>query len=143
MTEITRRNTLKLMSAALVAGASFSVLPLRAFAAGTITVLNWQGYGTDEAWSVKAFTEKTGIEVVHDYYSSESEMLTKLRTNPGAYDLVVLNAARCAQAVAERSVCSRSISPRCRMPRRWTTTCATTRTSARTVRATPFRGSGA
>ena len=28
-------------------------------------------------------------------------MLTKLRTNPGAYDLVVLNAARCAQAVAE------------------------------------------
>lgn len=101
MTEITRRNTLKLMSAALVAGASFSVLPLRAFAAGTITVLNWQGYGTDEAWSVKAFSEKTGIEVVHDYYSSESEMLTKLRTNPGTYDLVVLNAARCAQAVAE------------------------------------------
>jgi spermidine/putrescine transport system substrate-binding protein len=102
MTEITRRNTLKLMSTALLlAGAGFSSLPGKAFAAGTITVLNWQGYGTDEAWSVKAFTEKTGIEVVHDYYSSESEMLTKLRTNPGTYDLVVLNAARCAQAVAE------------------------------------------
>lgn len=102
MTEITRRNTLKLMSTALLlAGVGFSSLPGKAFAAGTITVLNWQGYGTDEAWSVKAFTEKTGIEVVHDYYSSESEMLTKLRTNPGAYDLVVLNAARCAQAVAE------------------------------------------
>jgi spermidine/putrescine transport system substrate-binding protein len=101
MTEITRRNTLKLMSAALVAGASFSLLARNAFSAGTITVLNWQGYGTDEAWSVKTFTEKAGIEVVHDYYSSESEMLTKLRTNPGAYDLVVLNAARCAQAVAE------------------------------------------
>lgn len=101
MTEITKRNILKLMSAALVAGSAFAALPGIAFAAGTITVLNWQGYGTDEAWSIKAFTEKTGIEVVHDYYSSESEMLTKLRTNPGAYDLVVLNAARCAQAISE------------------------------------------
>jgi spermidine/putrescine-binding protein len=62
MTEITRRNTLKLMSTALLlAGVGFSSLPGKAFAAGTITVLNWQGYGTDEAWSVKAFTEKTGI----------------------------------------------------------------------------------
>ncbi|MBX4864240.1 extracellular solute-binding protein [Rhizobium leguminosarum bv. viciae] len=101
MTELTRRNTMKLMSAALIAGVSISTLPRKAFSAGSITVLNWQGYGTDEAWSLKAFTEKTGITVVHDYYSSESEMLTKLRTNPGAYDLVVLNAARCAQAIAE------------------------------------------
>ncbi|MGO8013690.1 PotD/PotF family extracellular solute-binding protein [Rhizobium leguminosarum] len=101
MTELTRRNTVKLMSAALIAGVSISTLPRKAFSAGSITVLNWQGYGTDEAWSLKAFTEKTGITVVHDYYSSESEMLTKMRTNPGAYDLVILNAARCAQAVAE------------------------------------------
>ncbi|NKL38998.1 extracellular solute-binding protein [Rhizobium leguminosarum bv. viciae] len=101
MTELTRRNTMKLMSAALIAGVSISTLPRKAFSAGSITVLNWQGYGTDEAWSLKAFAEKTGITVVHDYYSSESEMLTKLRTNPGAYDLVVLNAARCAQAIAE------------------------------------------
>ncbi|MBY5412671.1 extracellular solute-binding protein [Rhizobium leguminosarum] len=101
MTELTRRNTMKLMSAALFAGVSISALPRKAFSAGSITVLNWQGYGTDEAWSLKAFTEKTGITVVHDYYSSESEMLTKMRTNPGAYDLVILNAARCAQAVAE------------------------------------------
>lgn len=101
MHDFTRRQTLKFISAALVAGASFSVLPTSVYAAGQITVLNWQGYGTDEAWSLKAFTEKTGITVVHDYYSSESEMLTKLRTNPGAYDLVVLNAARCAQAIDE------------------------------------------
>ncbi len=101
MAEFSRRNTLKLMTATLAAGASFSLLPRKVFASGQITVLNWQGYGTDEAWSLKQFTEKTGISVVHDYYSSESEMLTKLRTNPGAYDLVVLNAARCAQAVAE------------------------------------------
>lgn len=101
MNNITRRNTLQLISAGLIAGAGYSMLPRKVHAAGSITVLNWQGYGTDEAWSIKAFQEATGIEVVHDYYSSEAEMLTKLRTNPGAYDLVVLNAARCAQAMAE------------------------------------------
>jgi spermidine/putrescine transport system substrate-binding protein len=86
------------MGAAVMAGA---VRPIRARAATTITVLNWQGYGTDEAWALKAFTEKTGIEVVHDYFSSEAEMLTKLRTNPGVYDVVLINSARSQQAAGE------------------------------------------
>ncbi len=51
--------------------------------------------------AVEAFKQKTGIEVVHDYYNAESEMLTKLRTNPGAYDVVVVNSARTQQATAE------------------------------------------
>ena len=100
MMNATRRNTLKLMSAAIV-GSSGLTLSKSAMAAGKITVLNWQGYGTDEKWAVAAFKEASGIEVVHDYFSSEAEMLTKLRTNPGAYDLVLLNAARCAQAASE------------------------------------------
>src|SRR4029450_13533457 len=29
-----------------------------------ITVLNWQGYGTDEKWALEAFKKATGIEVV-------------------------------------------------------------------------------
>jgi len=72
-----------------------------AHAASEITVLNWQGYGTDEAWAVTAFTEKTGIEVKHDYFNSEEEMVTKLRLNPGVYDVVVVNTARTQQLVAE------------------------------------------
>ena len=72
-----------------------------ASAAEMITVLNWQGYGTDEAWALKAFTEKTGITVKHDYFNSEEEMLTKLRTNPGAYDVVLINSARTTQAAGE------------------------------------------
>jgi spermidine/putrescine transport system substrate-binding protein len=60
---------------------------------GKITVLNWQGYGTDEAWAVAEFKKTTGIEVVHDYFNSEPEMITKLRTNPGAYDVVLTNCA--------------------------------------------------
>lgn len=69
-----------------------------ASAASEITVLNWKGYGTDEAFALKAFTQATGITVRHDYYNSEPEMLTKLQTNPGAYDVVLINSARTQQA---------------------------------------------
>lgn len=94
----TRRSFLTIMGAAAAAGLAG---PRLARAATSITVLNWQGYGTDEAWAVKAFTEKTGIEVVHDYFSSEPEMLTKLRTNPGVYDVVLINSARVSQVAAD------------------------------------------
>ena len=72
----------------------------RVLAAGskTITVLNWQGYGTDLPAGLSQFKAATGIDVKHDYYNSEPEMLTKVRTNPGAYDVVLFNSARDAQA---------------------------------------------
>ncbi len=85
-------------------GAAAQFLPIVATparAAERITVLNWQGYGTDEKWAVAAFKDKTGIEVVHDYFSSEPEMITKVRTNPGAYDVVLANSARVSQVQAE------------------------------------------
>jgi len=69
--------------------------------ADEIRVLNWQGYGTDAPWATEAFTAATGHTVVHDYFNSEQEMLTKLRTNPGAYDVVLINSAFTAQAQAE------------------------------------------
>ena len=56
-----------------------------------LKVLNWQGYGTDEKWALDLFERKTGIKVVHDYFNSEQEMLTKLRTSPGTYDVVLMN----------------------------------------------------
>ena len=83
-------------AAALLAG-----VPRRTRAADSITVLNWQGYGTDEDWAVKAFAERTGIEVIHDYFNAEAEMVTKLRTNPGAYNVVLINTVRIAQVPAE------------------------------------------
>ncbi|MGU9956744.1 MAG: ABC transporter substrate-binding protein [Arenicellales bacterium WSBS_2016_MAG_OTU3] len=67
----------------------------------TIRVLNWQGYGTDEAWSLQMFEQNTGIKVVHENFNSEQEMLTKLRTNPGAYDVVLINSAFTSQAARE------------------------------------------
>lgn len=81
----------------VLAGAS--ALPLLSIvgcgkkAAGDVKVLNWQGYGTDEAWALEAFKKATGITVTHEYYNSESEMITKLRTNPGTYDVVLTNCA--------------------------------------------------
>lgn len=69
--------------------------------ADEIRVLNWQGYGTDIGWSLEAFQAATGHTVVHEYFNSEQEMLTKLRTNPGAYDVVMINAAFTEQAKTE------------------------------------------
>ena len=65
----------------------------RAAANTQVTVLNWQGYGTDEKWALEAFKAATGLDVVHEYYNSEAEMITKLQTNPGAYDVIVTNCA--------------------------------------------------
>ena len=50
----------------------------------------------------KLFEERTGCKVVHDYFNSEEEMLTKLRTNPGAYDVVLINAAFYPDVLAEK-----------------------------------------
>lgn len=72
--------------------------------AAEIRVLNWKGYGTDEPWAVAAFEKATGHTVVHDYFNSEQEMLTRLRTNPGAYDVVLINSAFTRQAAAERLI---------------------------------------
>ena len=72
--------------------------------ASEIRVLNWQGYGTDEAWALEIFKAKTGIKVIHDYFNSEQEMLTKLRTNPGAYDVVLINSAYTGQAIKENLI---------------------------------------
>lgn len=65
----------------------------QALAAGEVKVLNWQGYGTDEKWALDAFKAATGLDVVHEYYNSEAEMITKLQTNPGVYDVIVTNCA--------------------------------------------------
>ena len=78
-----------------------AVLVAAPVAAQEVRVLNWQGYGTDEVWAVDLFQDETGIEVVHDYFNSEQEMLTKLRTSPGAYDVVLINSAYTRQAAEE------------------------------------------
>jgi spermidine/putrescine transport system substrate-binding protein len=94
---LSRRSALALMGGA----AALSLTSLRARAAGELKVLNWQGYGTDEKWALEMFKQKTGLDVVHDYFNSEQEMLTKLRTSPGTYDVVLMNNIYVMEAVGE------------------------------------------
>ncbi len=93
-----KRYMTSLATAALTA---LAVTAASSASAAEIRVLNWKGYGTDADFAVKAFEEKTGHKVRHDYFNSEQEMLTKLRTNPGAYDVVMINAAYTDQARTE------------------------------------------
>lgn len=72
--------------------------------ADEVHVLNWKGYGADEPWAVAAFEKATGHKVINDFFNSEQEMLTKLRTNPGLYDVVMINAAFNDQAMAEKLI---------------------------------------
>lgn len=91
----------KVAAAVRFAAACAAVSIATAAYAKEIRVLNWQGFGTDEPWSLEMFKEATGIDVVHDYFTSEHEMLTKLRTNPGSYDVVMINSAFTKQAADE------------------------------------------
>jgi spermidine/putrescine transport system substrate-binding protein len=81
--------------AASVAGVASSV------ASAELRVLNWKGWGTDEPWAVAHFEQRSGVTVVHDYITSFQEMFTKLRTNPGYYDVVDLSAPFTMQAAQE------------------------------------------
>jgi spermidine/putrescine transport system substrate-binding protein len=86
-------------AAAMLAGAMVGVP--QAQADGELHVLNWQGYGTDEPWAIELFEQQTGVKVVHDYFNSEQEMLTKLRTSPGTYDVVLINSSFTGLAAEE------------------------------------------
>ena len=86
---------------AMVTTALFVGIIATAAGAAEVRVLNWQGYGTDEPWALELFEAKTGYKVVHDNFNSEQEMLTKLRTSPGAYDVVLINSAFTGQAAEE------------------------------------------
>lgn len=68
---------------------------------GPLHILNWQGYGSDEPWAHEMFEEKYGVEIVHDYYNSNEELLTKLRTSPGTYDAVLIGNTWGSTAIEE------------------------------------------
>jgi spermidine/putrescine transport system substrate-binding protein len=95
---LNRRTAVAAVAAALACSA---VIPSAFAQSKEIRVLNWQGYGTDEKWATDQFEQKTGIKVVHDYFNSEQEMLTKLRTSPGTYDVVLFNNTFVMEAVGE------------------------------------------
>lgn len=92
------------MTAMLTATAVFASVFAASAGAAEVHVLNWKGYGADEPWAIEAFEKATGHKVINDFFNSEQEMLTKLRTNPGTYDVVMINAAFTGQAIDEKLI---------------------------------------
>lgn len=78
-----------------------SQTPAQSTAPIQLHILNWQGYGSDEAWAIEQFEQMYQVEIVHDYFNSEDELLTKLRTSPGVYDVVLPNIAYIPPAIAD------------------------------------------
>jgi spermidine/putrescine transport system substrate-binding protein len=52
-----------------------------------LKVFNWGDYLPDSV--IKGFEEKYGVDVIYDPYSSNAEMLTKLKSGAVKYDIVV------------------------------------------------------
>ncbi|MDX2160849.1 MAG: extracellular solute-binding protein [bacterium] len=80
-----------LAAAALALFVRPTVLETAAQDTPELHILNWQGYGSDEPWAIAQFEEEFGVTIVHDYFTSLDEMLTKLVTSPGVYDAVEMN----------------------------------------------------
>ena len=88
-TAVSRRLALAVAAAAVASAGA---------AAQELHVLNWQGWGTDQPFAIEQFEKDSGVKIVHDYITSFPEMFTKLHTNPGVYDVVIINTAYTLQA---------------------------------------------
>jgi spermidine/putrescine transport system substrate-binding protein len=47
----------------------------------TLTVVNYQAYGSDQPWAVAAFEKMTGCKVVHQYITSDPQGYTLVKTS--------------------------------------------------------------
>jgi spermidine/putrescine transport system substrate-binding protein len=88
----------------LIVGLILAPLAPPASSQGTLRLLNWKGYGSDEVWAIKTFEDRYHVKIVHDYFNSEDELLTKLRTSPGVYSAVLPNSAYYASAIQENLI---------------------------------------
>lgn len=52
-----------------------------------LNVFSWEGY--IDAQTIEEFTKETGIIVNYSSFSTNEEMLAKMQTNPGDYDLII------------------------------------------------------
>lgn len=75
----------RLIAAALACG-TLLASPGGAWAEGKLALYNWGDYINPEV--LQKFTEKTGIEVTLDTYSSNEEMLAKIQAGAIGYDIV-------------------------------------------------------
>ncbi|QBI19482.1 extracellular solute-binding protein [Egibacter rhizosphaerae] len=74
----------------------------RPFEGETLTVLNWQDFGSDTEYAIEGFEERTGATVEHVYHSSGEELRETLRTGGiGEIDVTNPNFSFLQQMVEE------------------------------------------
>ncbi|MDC3955076.1 ABC transporter substrate-binding protein [Polyangium jinanense] len=60
--------------------------PAQKFKGQTLNILAWEGYA--DAKFTKGFEEKYGVTVKGTYFGSSDELVAKLKSSPGVYDIV-------------------------------------------------------
>jgi len=99
-TRISRGTFLRAMGAAGVAGSTLSVLACQPNTSAPssggggsgleekeLNLYNWNDYVAKS--TIPSFTEKTGIKVTQDYFSSNEDLLAKLQAGGTGYDVIV------------------------------------------------------
>ena len=84
---------------ALAGGAALADKP---FEGQTLTVLNWNGYGSDTELAIQGFEERTGATVRHVYHSGGEELRQILRSGGiGEIDVALPNPTYILQMVGD------------------------------------------
>lgn len=88
--------------AGLLAAPAFADRP---FEGETLTVLNWNGYGSDTELAIQGFEERTGATVRHVYHSGGEDLRQILRTGGiGEIDVALPNPTYVLQMLEEGMV---------------------------------------
>ncbi|TKD08944.1 ABC transporter substrate-binding protein [Polyangium fumosum] len=67
-------------------GAQKPADPAEKFKGQTLNLLTWEGYADPKF--TKGFEEKYGVTVKYTYFGSSDELVAKLKSSPGVYDVV-------------------------------------------------------
>src|SRR5919108_322309 len=71
----------------------------------TLVVANWKNYGSDIPWALKQFKEQSGATVVHQYFNSEQQLLSMLKSGGvGKIDVALPNLAYVQPAIEDNLI---------------------------------------
>ncbi|MEM9481151.1 MAG: spermidine/putrescine ABC transporter substrate-binding protein, partial [Verrucomicrobiota bacterium] len=78
--------------------------PGQANEAKQVVLYSWDEYFNEELFT--EFEERTGIEVIYETFEDSEEMQERLKSSPGAYDVVVVDEVTTAQLMEKRLLTS-------------------------------------
>lgn len=84
------------------AGCADTGIPSQDDSVRELSILNWESYMDENV--VRAFEETYGIDVVFEYYGSENEMVSRLVSNQGKYDLAIASGSMVEALISQKLV---------------------------------------